>query len=177
MYSANRDLDKLDEGFLLRVERLLRAHPEIFVTEGFRTDERQFELYKNGSSGLDGGIEKSMHQKGLAIDIAFKEGFGYKLYPEAITVWERVAETAKELGIKWPYYEWVEKFGFHDACHFEFDYEFSEEPSNTITLGDTVIEDEDLDKMIKQNSDNWTILEDVQKELHDQNEFLRALIK
>lgn len=110
MSQADRDLRKLNPNFRVKVNAFLRqAVPQcgIFVTEAWRSDERQKELFAQGLSKT----KRSKHQDGLAIDIAF---LGEELYPKDPKKWEEVAEIAKECGINWGYEMW----GW-DKPHFE----------------------------------------------------------
>jgi len=48
---------------------LKESNIDFSIIEGFRTDERQFELYKQGKSELDGIKKMSAHQLGYAVDV------------------------------------------------------------------------------------------------------------
>jgi D-alanyl-D-alanine dipeptidase len=72
---ADRDLSKLEANFRSKVSAFLaEVGREIFVTEGFRTQQRQDYLYSLGRT-QPGKIvtwtKESLHEKGKAIDIAF----------------------------------------------------------------------------------------------------------
>gem|GEM_PF-4502012 len=43
---ADRDITKLKKGFLDKVLLFLKDNPEIFITEAWRSEERQKELIK-----------------------------------------------------------------------------------------------------------------------------------
>jgi len=109
-FPQNRDIRYLDPNFHKKVEELLFNHPEIFITETIRTQERQQCLYDVGLSQT----LNSMHKKGLAVDIAFH---GKELYPKDISKWDVVAKTAKTLGMEWGG-SWS---GFVDKPHFQCD--------------------------------------------------------
>ena len=108
---ADRDLDKLNSVFkhlvLNFIEHAKYEGYDIFVTEGYRTQERQEYLYSLGRT-RPGNIvtwikNGSIHQKGKAIDIAFN---GKELYPKDYQTWRRVADIAKEHGLDWGYDLW-----------------------------------------------------------------------
>ena len=113
--NTDRDLDKLQPSFRKKVDLWLADNPEVFVTEVFRTAERQKHLYDKGLSYIDGTNNLSMHQKGLAVDIAFH---GNELYPTHHYKWAKVGESAKEYGIDWGYDLWSHT-GFIDKPHFQ----------------------------------------------------------
>lgn len=110
MSKADRDLGKLNPNFRKKVDEFLRiVAPKygVFITEAWRSDARQKELFAQGLSKT----KRSKHQDGLAIDIAF---LGKELYPIEIKRWEEVAKIAKECGMNWGYDMW----GW-DKPHFE----------------------------------------------------------
>lgn len=86
--TAYRKLDKLTPEFREKVEKFLKACPQVFITESWRSEERQAELVKAKLSF----VKRSNHQDGLAIDIAFN---GPELYPADINKWFTVATVAK----------------------------------------------------------------------------------
>lgn len=96
---AYRGLDKLAPAFRKKVELFLAACPEIFVTESWRSGERQTELVKLKLSF----VKRSNHQDGLAIDIGFD---GPDLYPVDQAKWRKVADVAKKYGIDWGFDLW-----------------------------------------------------------------------
>lgn len=108
---AYRLLDKLNPIFKKKVELFLwevnKSEEVIFVTESWRSTERQKELVKAGLSF----VARSNHQDGLAIDIAFR---GAELYPKEYNKWRAVADIAKKYQIEWGYdlWEW-------DKSHFQ----------------------------------------------------------
>lgn len=115
--TADRDLTKLNPEFKKKVDSFLNEVKQtygniIFVTEGWRSQERQIELYKAGKSQRNGTTNKSEHQKGLAIDIAFN---GATLYPNDINTWNKVATIGKKWGMVWGG-DWK---SFPDKPHFE----------------------------------------------------------
>lgn len=80
------------------------------ITEGFRTAERQNELYQQGRTtpwqvvtDLDGYNKLSNHQSWEAIDIAFT---GTEPYPEDHSKWEMIARIGKECWLDWGYDMW-----------------------------------------------------------------------
>lgn len=122
-YPSYRGVDKLAPHMLHRVEAWLHDNPEIFITETWRSQERQDCLRSVGASR----IERSMHQDGLAVDIAF---YGDSLYPPIMVyddeqrknivnpVWRKVADSALFYDIDWGYDLWAHT-GFVDAVHFQ----------------------------------------------------------
>jgi peptidoglycan L-alanyl-D-glutamate endopeptidase CwlK len=96
------------------VEKLLTAHPEVFLTETYRTKERQDYVYSLGRT-IPGKVvtwvKHSLHQDGVAVDIGFK---GAELYPKDIAKWQKVADTARALGLDWLYALYGE-----DKPHFQ----------------------------------------------------------
>lgn len=109
--TAYRGLDKLDPNFKTKVEKFLnevnQKEKVIFVTETWRSQERQNELLKAGLSQ----VKHSNHQDGLAIDIWF---YGSELYPADFKKWRSVADIAKKYGINWGYDLWK-----WDKPHFQ----------------------------------------------------------
>lgn len=104
---ADRDIIKLKKGFLDKVIPFLKDNPEIFVTEAWRSEERQKELISKWLSK----VKRSNHQDWLAIDIWFK---GKELYPVDMKKWRKVADSAKKYGIDWGYDLWK-----RDKPHFQ----------------------------------------------------------
>lgn len=83
---------------------------DIFITETFRTPDRQKNLFEKGASKCDGIKNKSAHQGGLAWDVACK---GSELYSHSIL--NRAGAVARELNITWGG-TWAD---FVDKPHFE----------------------------------------------------------
>lgn len=108
-----RKTDKLQYNFRNKVRKFINEteHLGVFITETWRSEERQKELYKQKLSFLDGVHKKSMHQLGLAVDIAFR---GPELYPKDIAIWQRVASIEKKHGMDWGYDLWQ-----WDKPHFQ----------------------------------------------------------
>ena len=89
----------------------------IRVTEGFRSYERQNELYEQGRTtpgsivtNAKGG--ESYHNFGVAFDVVFRE----KGYDAPQKDWERLGQFGKILGLSWGG-DWT---GFVDRPHFQF---------------------------------------------------------
>lgn len=112
MTTANRDLGTLNPRTRRKVEAWLADCPEIFVTEAGRSAERQAELFANGKSE----VRVSNHQKGLAVDIAFR---GKELYPKDHSRWRKVADIAKKHGLEWGYDLWFSRYKYVDKPHFQ----------------------------------------------------------
>jgi len=123
-----REISALEENFRKKVsawlEKCKNAGVEIFLTETFRPQERQNELFAQGRTApgkIVTWTKNSMHTKKLAVDIAFA---GAELYPRNHKKWEKIAEIGKDLGIDWSFDLFkVEK------CHFQCDgSKFKEKP-------------------------------------------------
>ena len=114
-------LDGLKFRFRKKVEIFERELKKrgAFITETLRNLVRQKHLYEKGYSRLDGVYQRSLHQDGLAVDIAFKDDprtvqIEKQLYPRDMKRWREIADIAKELGIDWGWdmWEW-------DKPHFQ----------------------------------------------------------
>jgi len=79
----------------------------IFVSESWRSPERQLELRKLWLSK----VARSNHQYWLAVDIWFR---GKELYPKDDNIWRKVADIAKNYQIDWWYDLWK-----WDKPHFQ----------------------------------------------------------
>ena len=116
---AYRGLDKLEPNFKKKVTKWLTAvesmDVDIFVTETWRSDERQAYLLSIGASH----VKRSNHQDGLAVDIAFSQVRYGTLYPKDHSLWRKVADEAIKYGIDWGYDLWAVKYGFVDKPHFQ----------------------------------------------------------
>ena len=161
MSNADRDLGKLNKNFRVKVDEFLRRVVPcgIFVTEAWRSDERQKELVAQGISKT----KRSKHQDGLAIDIAF---FGGELYPKDQKRWKEVAKIAKECGMNWGYEMW----GW-DKPHFEDNGKIFFKPM-------TEKEKKAIHAVMAVNSAAWIALEnfpELQKKLAEVNKFLRLM--
>lgn len=105
---ADRNLSKLDERFKKKVVLFMQeVQTLVFVTEAWRSQKRQNYLRKKGLSK----VITSYHQKGLAIDIAFKDDPRTKqtereLYPKDFKRWREVADIANKYEIDWGYDLW-----------------------------------------------------------------------
>lgn len=115
MSKADRDINKLKPEFKKKVKLFLKeVGDKIFITEAYRSQERQNELYAQGRTKPWNKVTwtlKSEHTKWTAIDIAFQ---GKDLYPSDIYTWKEVAEVAKKYGIDWGYDLWKT-----DKPHFQ----------------------------------------------------------
>lgn len=113
--TADRDIAKLEANFRAKVSAFMaEVGKEVFITEGFRTQERQDYLYAQGRT-LPGQIvtwtKDSLHEKGKAIDIAF---LGDDLFPADPKRWRRIADIALKYGIDWGQDLWGK-----DKPHFQ----------------------------------------------------------
>ena len=109
--TSDRDVSKLDKNFKRKVDAFMAEvnanNKIIFITEWWRSQERQNELIKAGLSQ----VKRSNHQDWLAIDIGF---YGSELYPSDNNRWRKVADIAKKYGIDWGYDLWK-----WDKPHFQ----------------------------------------------------------
>lgn len=149
MEQAYRWLDKLNPRFRKKVELFLKeVWNKIFITESWRSQERQnylYSLWRTIPWKTVTWTKNSEHTKWLAIDIAFN---WKELYPKDIYLWKEISEIAKKYGIDWWYDLWKT-----DKPHFQDNWkELVEE--NSIFLKDSkfagFIKD-DLDKWFKFN--------------------------
>jgi peptidoglycan L-alanyl-D-glutamate endopeptidase CwlK len=96
------DLTKLQVDFRVKVEALLpvlaQYQLQMFLTEGFRSSERQDELYAQGRTKpgrvvtqAKGG--QSPHNHGLAVDFAFVKG--------AKQDWKKFGHCVRLVGLEW----------------------------------------------------------------------------
>lgn len=106
---------------------------DIFITEWFRTQERQQKLYAQWRTKpwkivtyVDWVNNLSDHQLWIAFDIAFR---GDTLYPKDNKIWNNLADLATELWLKSWWKEW-----WRDRPHFRND----NEKQNTIDIEDIV---------------------------------------
>lgn len=123
--TAIRDIDRLDADFAFKVRNFLGdariKELGVFITESFRTQERQIDLYQQGRSKpwnivtwVDWVQDKSEHQIWKAIDIAFH---WEELYPADFAIWREVWDLAKVYWIAWGYDLWGK-----DKPHFQDDW-------------------------------------------------------
>ncbi len=116
MYSVYTWLDKLNSEFRQKVEAWLKeTWDKIFITESWRSDERQTELYAQWRIKPWSIITRtthSNHQDWLAVDIAFKWTV---LYPNDYNTRRPIADIAKKYWIDWWYdLRWEDKPHFQD---------------------------------------------------------------
>jgi len=106
---ASRDWELLDHEF---VQRLLltfklmkeRHGYEMVLIEGYRSPERQAQLYREGSHVTQAAANMSYHQYGLAADAAFIRNGRIVISerdPWAMQAYEHYGEIAEELGLVW----------------------------------------------------------------------------
>lgn len=115
MMKVDRNINKLSNNFKLKVINFLKeVWDEIFITEWFRTKERQQELYAQWRTTAGSKVTwtlKSNHLKWIAIDIAFKWGI---LYPKNHNKWKRIWRIANKYWMDWGYDLWGK-----DKSHFQ----------------------------------------------------------
>lgn len=109
--TAYRGTDKLSPKFKEKVEKFIsevnKKSEVIFITETWRSEERQKELIAAKLSQ----VSHSNHQDWLAVDIAFTWS---ELYPSDPKKWRDVADIAKKYGIDWGFDLWQ-----WDRPHFQ----------------------------------------------------------
>lgn len=172
---AYRDLDKLTDRFREKVILWMEENPDIFITESWRSQARQASLYAQGRTKpgnivtwVDGTKNKSKHQLGEAVDIAFN---GRDLYPSSFSKWRKVANSAKKYGIKWGWDLWKT-----DKPHFQDDGE--ELIYNHNNMNQEILKLQ-IQTSIDVNSNLWKIVaetnrdKELQKKLAEMNEYLR----
>ena len=97
-----------------KVDMFLSKATQVRVTEGYRSQERQNELYTQGRTTpwpIVTWTLNSNHTKGTAIDIAFR---WTDPYPNDHSKWEEVANIAISYWLNWGYAMW-----WLDKPHFE----------------------------------------------------------
>ena len=109
--TAYRGTDKLAPKFKEKVEKWIaevnKKSEVIFITETWRSEERQKELIAAKLSQ----VARSNHQDWLAVDIAFRWD---ELYPSDSKQWRTIADIAKKYGIDWGFDLWK-----WDRPHFQ----------------------------------------------------------
>lgn len=117
----DKDITKLNPVFRLLVETLITrcqfGQWKAFVTEGYRSPERQNWLYQQGRTRPGSIVTyakagESDHNYGLAVDIAFKNWYGKVSYDPGL--FSQAATIAKDLGLSWGG-DWSK---FQDMPHF-----------------------------------------------------------
>lgn len=115
------------------VERARKNGIKIIITEGYRSEERQNELFEQGRStagqivtSARGG--ESYHNYGLAIDFAIRVSadkviwdMDYDGNGNGKSDWMEIVEIAKELGFEWGG-DWA---NFPDYPHLQYDFGYS----------------------------------------------------
>ena len=101
------------------IERSVFGEWRAFITDGMRTPAEQDELYAQGRTkpgkivtNAKGG--QSMHNFGLAIDVAFISPAGVPQWNELL--YKKMAVIARKLGFEWGG-DWI---GFKDMPHFQY---------------------------------------------------------
>lgn len=110
-FPTERSLLGLKPEFREKVMLFFFLCPQVFITETTRTQARQDCLAKAGFSK----VAQSLHQKGVAIDIAFR---GAELYPKDHDLWREVADVAKKCKMDWGFDLWA-----WDKAHFQDNFE------------------------------------------------------
>jgi len=103
-----RSLERLKGVKQILIDILIEAHKtspypfEIPADGGRRTAERQNELFKKGSSKLDGYIKIGKHQTGDAYDIYLNKEVGMEMWNKAklTKVQHHIKDVAEDFGVK-----------------------------------------------------------------------------
>jgi hypothetical protein len=120
---SERKIQQLDPGFQPKVRQLLLQglseglKPEI--VEGYRSQDRQNELYEQGRSTPGKVVTQtrhSMHTQGKAVDLAQLDESGKITYDVTPGFWDRMGAIGKSLGLMWGG-DWK---GFKDRPHFQY---------------------------------------------------------
>jgi len=99
----SRDLNLLNSSFKSKVSKRLALCPQVFVTEAYRSQERQNYLYSQWRTRpwrIITWTRNSNHTKGVAVDIAFHWS---ALYPSESSKRREVADKAIQCWIDWGY--------------------------------------------------------------------------
>lgn len=155
---TNRDLSLLNPDFKKKVDWFLsEAGDKIFVTEWYRTQERQnylYSLWRTQPWQVVTWTRNSEHTKGRAIDIAFKWA---ELYPRDMYKWREIADIAEKYGI-----DWGEDLWGTDKPHFQDNLQPLQEMRQYYMDNYRKIPVENGDKMCKSWS-NWCVFEWFEK--------------
>ena len=127
---ASRKIEDLDKRFQPLVKDLLDKANKLtspwktFITDGFRTFEEQAKLYAQGRTAPGKIVTNappgtSLHEKGLAVDIAFQKD-GELSYADSL--YDKVVPIADGIGLTWG-----GRWKFLDKPHFQ-KTTFDEEP-------------------------------------------------
>ena len=157
---AYRKLDKLTNQFRRKVELFIEeVWNTVFVTESYRSQERQQKLYEQWRYWNPWPIvtwtTSSEHTKGRAIDIAF---LWRELYPSDISKWKEIGEIANNYGISWGWDLWkTDKPHFQDNWQpLEYKKSYEEiENENTILRKRAKEATEKMWEAIKILNPNW----------------------
>lgn len=187
-----RWLDKLDKNFRKNVELFLKEvnkkSKKIFITESYRTKERQLFLFwywRSIKELLSLWIDKnkakkisklyslswkklrkvtwtldSKHTKWLAFDIAF---YWKKLYPSEYYRWREVANIAKKYNIEWWYDLWKK-----DKPHFQNkENNLYDRTKKAVSLWLIKVDENNKNDTIDRNS-LWAIIYEVYRKIKEQ---------
>ena len=174
---ADRDLSKLSQPFQSFVEKFLLECEDsglpVFVTEAYRSQERQEWLYAQGRTRPGKIVTwtlKSKHTDRQAIDIAFNYSSG--IYPTDFRVWEKVYDIAEKHHILSLYRKYsVDKPHLSWAGTVPY---IKDEPLNQYIMDATALKQ--LQVIINANSVMWNLTEDeaLKDQLAKMNKYLRG---
>jgi len=110
-----RDINELTPSFKRKVELFIKeAWKEVFITETYRSQERQIYLYGQWRTRKWNKVTwtlNSYHKTRKAIDIAFR---WKELYPSNIKEWTKIANIAAKYWIVWGF-----DLRWKDLPHFQ----------------------------------------------------------
>lgn len=114
----DRDLTKLTPSAQASLQKILAELDDIiFVTEAWRSQERQdylYSLWRSRPGSIVTWTRNSKHTQWRAVDIAFRE---WELYPpRTSSQWTQVANVFKKHGWIW----WWDRQTVKDYPHFEY---------------------------------------------------------
>ncbi|MFO1519207.1 MAG: M15 family metallopeptidase [bacterium] len=95
---------KLHPELVRRVERLIenaqRNGLNVYVSEGFRSEEQQMKLLHSGRGVTRAKPGYSFHNYGLAVDVVFQDKKGRPSWREEHD-WKKLGQLGKEVGLEW----------------------------------------------------------------------------
>jgi peptidoglycan L-alanyl-D-glutamate endopeptidase CwlK len=108
--NSSDKISTLDSRFQPMVRNFLEAVAQkgirIKITEGYRSNERQEELYAQGRTKPGPIVThakpgSSLHNFGLAIDVAAVDENGKVSWPNEVKYWKTLGDIGRSVGLKW----------------------------------------------------------------------------
>lgn len=157
-------LDKLSDNFRQKVGLWLKEiWNEIYITESWRSPQRQDELYaqwRTTSWEIVTRTTHSNHEDWLAVDIAFRWS---ELYPQDQSKRKQVATIAQKYWIDWGY-----DLRGKDKPHFQDNWRLLNNNKNKMPKYINEFNDEvalGYNPLFKNHDGNWNLNEEETKEL------------